>query len=80
MKMFCDFLRKVAMKTINKSNNINKIIDKRAAGIIRKCKKSIIFAKKNLKINIWKINKIIKLQIIVMMLGNTEELRIAYVI
>ena len=68
------------MKTINKSNNINKIIDKRAAGIIQKCKKSIIFAKKNLKINIWKINKIIKLQIIVMMLGNTEELRIAYVI
>ena len=80
MKMFCDFLRKVAMKTINKSNNINKIIDKRAAGIIRKCKKSIIFAKKNLKTNIWKINKIIKLQLIVMMLGNTEELRIAYVI
>ena len=68
------------MKTINKSNNINKIIDKRAAGIIRKCKKSIIFAKKNLKTNIWKINKIIKLQLIVMMLGNTEELRIAYVI
>ena len=34
MKKFCDFLRKDAIKIINKSNNINKIINKRAAGII----------------------------------------------
>ena len=34
MKKFCDFLRKDAIKVINKSNNINKIINKRSAGII----------------------------------------------
>ena len=44
-----------------------------------KMQKSIKFIKKSLKINIWKI-KNIKLEIIGTIMGNIEELYIAYVI
>ena len=42
--------------------------------------KSVIFAKRNLKINILKIKNIVKLEIIVIVQGNIEMLHIAYVI
>ena len=45
-----------------------------------KMKKSVIFVKKNLKINISKIKNIKKLEIIVIILGNIEVFHIAYVI
>ena len=45
-----------------------------------KMQKPVIFVKKNLKINFRKIRNIIKLEIIVIMQGNIEVLRIAYVI
>ena len=45
-----------------------------------KMKKSVIFVKKNLKINISKIKNIKKLEIIVIILGNIEMFHIAYVI
>ena len=45
-----------------------------------KMKKSVIFVKKNVKINISKIKNIKKLEIIVIILGNIEMFHIAYVI
>ena len=45
-----------------------------------KIQKSIIFVKKKLKINISKIKNIVKLEIIVIIQGNTEVLHITYVI
>ena len=45
-----------------------------------KIQKSVIFVKKDLKITIWKIKNIVKLVIIVIIQGNIQVLRIAYVI
>ena len=45
-----------------------------------KNQKSVTFVKKNLKINISKIKNIVKVEIIVIILGNTEVLHIGYVI
>ena len=45
-----------------------------------KIQKSIISMKKKLKINISKIKNIVKLEIIVIIQGNTEVLHITYVI
>ena len=45
-----------------------------------KMQKDFIFVKKNLKINNWKIENIVKLEIIVITHANKEALRIAYVI
>ena len=45
-----------------------------------KMQKSVIFVNKNLKINIWKIKNIIKLEIIVTEQRNIEVLHIAYMI
>ena len=42
--------------------------------------KSVIFIKKKLKINIWKIKNIVKIRIIVIIQTNIEVLHIAYVI
>ena len=53
----CEYLREHAMKIILKRKNV--IINKRAPGIIWK---SVIFVKKNLKINIWKIKKYCKVR------------------
>ena len=41
---------------------------------------SVIFVKKDLNINILKIKNTLQLEIIVIIQGNIEELRIAYVI
>ena len=51
MKKFCKFLREHAMKIINFKKKKNEIIHKRAAGNI-KMQKSVLFVKKNLKLNI----------------------------
>ena len=45
-----------------------------------KMQKSVSFVNKKLKINIWKIESILKLEIIVIIEGNIEVLHIAYVI
>ena len=45
-----------------------------------KMQKSVIFVKRNLKVNMWQIKNIVKLEIIVIIQGNIEVLRIAYVI
>ena len=45
-----------------------------------KLQKSVIFVKKNLKINIWNIKNIVKLEIIIIIQGNIDVLRIAHVI
>ena len=45
-----------------------------------KMQKSGIFVKKILKINIWKIKDIVKLEIIVIIQDNIEVLRIAYAV
>ena len=42
--------------------------------------KSFKFIKKNLKINMWNIENIVKLKVIVIILGNIDVLDIAYVI
>ena len=48
---------------------------------INKMQKSVIFVKKEIeKKNMQKIKNIVKLEIIVIIQGNTEMLRIAYVI
>ena len=44
-----------------------------------KMQKFVIFVKKNLKITIWKIKSMVKLEIIVIIQENIEVLRIAYV-
>ena len=41
--------------------------------------KSVIFVNKNLKINIWKIKNIVKIEIIFIIQENKEVLRRAYV-
>ena len=45
-----------------------------------KMQKSVIFVKKNLKINILKTKNIVKLEIIVILQRNIDGLRIAYII
>ena len=74
MKRFCESLREHAMKIINFKKKKNEVINKRAAGIIWKMQKSVIFVKKNLKINMWKIKDFVKLEIIVITKGNIEVL------
>ena len=48
-------------------------INNRAAGMIMKIQKSVIFTKKNLKINIWQIKNIVKLEIIVFHNGSNHD-------
>ena len=45
----------------------------------KKMQKSVIFVNKNLKINIWKIKNIVKIEIIFIIQENKEVLRRAYV-
>ena len=61
----------------------NEVINKRAAENRMKIENSVIFIKKNLKTDIWKISykrKYRRLQIIVIIQVNLEGLLIAYVI
>ena len=77
MKKFCEFLREYVMKIINFKKRKMKLLTKKQK---LKMQKSVIFVKKNLKINIWKIKNIVKLEIIVIIEENIEKLHIAYVI
>ena len=69
------------MKIIDFKIKKNEVINKRAARIIWKFK-NLIFANKTskIKINIWKIKNMVKLEIIFIIQGNIEMLHIAYVI
>ena len=92
MKNSYESLRQHAMKIINFKNKKNEIINKQTARIILATLYLLhnnviliiffftIFAKKSLKINILKIKNIVKLEIIVIILMNTEVLHIVYVI
>ena len=75
MKKCCEFLRKQIMEKINYKKK-NEVFNKRAA----KIQKSIIFLKKNSKVNICKIKNILKLEIIVIIHDNIEVLNSAYLI
>ena len=77
MTTFFVFFRVCTVKIINFKKKRNEVMNKRAAWIIWKCK-SVIFVKKNLKTDIWKIKNIVKLEIIVIIQGNIEALHIAY--
>ena len=52
MKRYCKSLREHAIKIISFKKEKHEIINKRRAGIRRKCKKIVIFVKKNVEINI----------------------------
>ena len=76
IEKFCESLREHALKIINFKRKRNKVISRNHM----KKQKSVTFVKKNLKINIFEIKNIVKLEIIVIIQGNIEVLRIAYVI
>ena len=79
MIKFCGFLREHAMTIINfEKKKIS--YQQQSSRNHMKMQKSVIFVKKNLKINIWKLKNIVKLEIIVIMQENKEVLHIAYVI
>ena len=79
MKNLCEILREHAMKIINFKKKKMKLLTKSSRNHI-KMKISVIFVKKNLKINILKIKNIVKLEIISSIQKNIEVLRLAYVI
>ena len=56
----------------------NGVINKRAAGIMWKCKNVLYLLKKIFKTNMWKMKNIVNLEIIAITLGNTHVLHIAY--
>ena len=76
---FCEFLRGCTMKITNFKKEKKKLLTKEEEENI-KLQKSAIFVKKNLKINMWKINNFLKLEIIVIIQGDIEVLCIANVI
>ena len=79
MKKFCEYLREHAMKITNFKKKKIKLLTKEQRNHM-KMHKSVIFVKKNLKMNILKIKNTAKLEIIVISKDNKEVLRIAYVI
>ena len=79
VRKFCESLREHAMTTINFKKKKIKLLTKEQQESY-KMQKSVIFVKKNLEINMWKIKNIHKLEIIVIMQGNLEVFCIAYVI
>ena len=71
MKKFCESLREHAMKIINFRNKKNEVVNKeKNSRNHMTMQKSVIFVYKNLKINIWKITNIVKLEIIVIIQEN----------
>ena len=78
MKRFCEFLREHEMKIINFKKK-KKLLTKEQQESYENAKNCYI-CKKKMKINIWKIENIVKLDIIVSIQENIEVLRIAYVI
>ena len=78
MKKFCEFLREHEMKIINSKKKKNEVINKRAAGIIRKCKNLI--CKEKFENKYLKEIKCRKVRDHWHYTRNEEVLRIAYVI
>ena len=66
MKNFCEFLREQAMIIINFEKKKMKQLTKEQQ---KSYENEKLFIKKNLRINIWKIKNIIKLEIIVIIQG-----------
>ena len=79
MKKFYECLRKHAMKIINLKMKNMELLTKEQQESYENAK-TLIFANENLKINIWKIYNIVKLEIIVIMQQNAEVLHVAYAI
>ena len=52
MKRYCKSLREHSIKIISFKKEKHEIINKRRARTRRKCKKAVIFVKKNVEINI----------------------------
>ena len=76
MTKFCEFLREHAMKIINLEKN--EVIDSSRNHM--KVQKSVLFVKKNLKIDTWKMKNILKLEIIAIKQESIKVLHIAYAI
>ena len=76
---FCEFLREHAMKIIHFKKEQWNYYQKSCRNHME-MQKSALFVKKNLSIIIWKMKNIVKLEIIVILEGDIEVLRIAYVI
>ena len=71
MKKVCESLREHAMKIINFRNKKNEVVNKQKNSRNHMTmQKSVTFVNKNLKINIWKITNIVKLEIIVIIQEN----------
>ena len=68
------------MKIINFKNKKMKLLTKELQESYKNAKKKIIFVSKKLKIDIWKINNVVKLEIIAIIQGNKEVQHISYVI
>ena len=68
------------MKIINFKNKKMKLLTKELQESYKNAKKKFIFVSKKLKIDIWKINNVVKLEIIAIIQGNKEVQRISYVI
>ena len=79
MKRFRASLREHAMKIINFKKKKMKFLTKEQHGSYGNAKICYI-CKKKMKINILKIKNVVKLEIIVIIQGKIEVLRIAYVI
>ena len=77
IKTFCESLREHAVEIIKFKKKKNEIINKWNPMKMQKCVKLV---GKNLKINMYKIENIVKLEIIFLIQGNIEVLRIAYLI
>ena len=68
------------MEIINFKNKKMKLLTKELQESYKNAKKKFIFVSKKLKIDIWKINNVVKLEIIAIIQGNKEVQRISYVI
>ena len=76
MKKFCEYLREHGMKIINFKGKKMRLLTNEQ----QKIQKSVLFIKKNLKVNMLKIKNIVKQGTIIIILENIEMLNIAYVI
>ena len=79
MIKFCESLREHVMKMFYFKKKKMKLLSKEQQESYENAK-SLLFVKKVLKISICKIKNFVKLEIIVIIEGNIEVLRIAYVI
>ena len=76
IKTFFGFLREYTMKTINFKKKKRKLLTK----VQEESYENIKITNEKIKVNPWKIKDIVKLEIIVIIKGDIEVLRIAYVI